>query len=189
MNRQQRRRGGKPSNMSYAEQLARTKAFREAAQLAATDIAVEIKTDIATQKSQWLMMLALNDEFQFGRGRYERLANALIERSEWFEQMVKGADEEYATEKLRQEIERITHEEVELVWDDEIAASHKRHENDMITRYEQLRFCKPDKLAAKLCNWIDCQKCPGRELCSHTEGKANGLVKWMKEEVSVHGND
>lgn len=186
MNRQQRRRNGKPMGMSYADQLARDRMLREVSQNAANDLAVQIKADIHTQKVSWLTMLALNDEFQFGKGRYERLARALTNRSEWYEEMVKGADEEYATEKLRQEAERVTREELEFAWDKEIQESKKRHENDMVTRYEQFRFNKPQKMAEIMCEWIDCQKCPGRELCSHKDGKANGLVKWFEQEVKLH---
>lgn len=186
MNRQQRRQAGKPRNMSYADKITRERTLREAAMMAADKLAVQIKADIHTQKVSWLTMLALNDEFQFGKSRYERLAKALTNRSEWYEKLVQGGDEEYADEKLRQEVERVTHEEVEFAWDKEIQESKKRHENDMVTRYEQFRFNKPQKMAEIMCGWIDCQKCPGRELCSHKDGKANGLVKWFEQEVSLN---
>lgn len=154
--------------------------------MAANNLAVQIKADIHTQKMSWLIMLALNDEFQFGQSRYARLAQALHKRSEWYENLVKGADEEYATEKLRQDAERVTREELEFAWDKELQAAKKRHENDMVTRYEQFRFNKPQKMAEMMCGWIECQKCPGRELCSHKDGKANGLVKWFEQEVKLH---
>lgn len=186
MNRQQRRQGGKPHGMSYADQLARERMLRDVSMRAANDMAVQIKADIHTQKMTWLTMLALNDEFQFGQSRYARLAKALTARADWYEEMVKGADEDYATEKMRQEVERVTHEEVEFAWEKEILASKKRHENDKVTRFEQFRFYKPQKMAEILCGMIDCQKCPGRELCSHTECKGNGLVKWFEQEVDLH---
>ena len=176
MNRQQRRRQGKPQGMSYAEQIARGRMLREASMRAATDLTVQVKADIHTQKMSWLFMIALNDEFQFGQSRYERLAKAIHERSEWYEKMVKETDEDYAVEKLKQEAERVTREELEFAWDKEIQASKKKHENDTISRYDQFRFSKLQRMAETMCDWIDCQKCPGRELCSHKEGKANGLV-------------
>lgn len=187
MNRKQRRHSGKSCGMSFAEQLARKKMLQEAAQRAACDVAVQIKSDIHTQKMSWLIMLALNDEFQFGQSRYARLAQALHKRSVWFDDMVKGADEEYATEKLRQEAERVTREELEFVWDKELQAARKKNEDGKISRFDKFRFSRPERIAESMCEWIDCQKCPGRALCSHSEGKGNGLVKWFAEEVYLHG--
>lgn len=187
MNRKQRRRSGKSCGMSFAEQLARKKMLQEAAQRAACDVAVQIKSDIHTQKMSWLIMLALNDEFQFGQSRYARLAQALHKRSVWFDDLVKGADEEYATEKLRQEAERVTREELEFVWDKELQAARKKNEDGKISRFDKFRFSKPERMAEMLCGWLECQNCPGRELCSHKDGKANGLVKWFAEEVYLHG--
>ncbi len=180
MSRQQRRHS---SGMSYADKLAREKMLREAAQIAANNTAAQIKADIQVQKVSWLTMLALNDEFQFGQSRYERLAKALTDRAEWYDGMVKGADEDYANEKMRQEVERVTHQEVDFAWEEELIAARKRHENDKITRYEQFLLYKPQKMAETICKWLECQNCPGRELCSHKEGKANGLVKWFEQEV------
>ena len=114
MNRQQRRRQGKPRNMSYADQLAQQRMLREVSMRAANDLTVQVKADIHTQKMSWIFMIALNDEFQFGPSRYERLAKAIHERSEWYEKMVKETDEDYAVEKLKQEAERVTREELEF---------------------------------------------------------------------------
>lgn len=186
MSRQQRRHPGKPMGMSYADQLARNRMLREVSQNAANDLAVQVKADIHTQKMSWLFMISLNDEFQFGQSRYERLAKAVCKRAEWYEKMVKETDEDYALGKLKEVAERVTHEELDFAWDKELQASKKRHENDMVTRYEQFRFNKPQKMAEMMCGWIECQKCPGRELCSHKDGKANGLVKWLEQEVSLH---
>lgn len=188
MNRQQRRRNkGKLQGTSYADQLAQQRMLREASMRAANDLTVQVKADIHTQKMSWLFAIALNDEFKFGQSRYERLAKAIHERAEWYEKMVKETDEDYAVEKLKQEAERVTHEELEFAWDKEMQAAKKQHENDTISHYDQFRFTKPQRMAEMMCNWIDCQKCPGRELCSHKEGKANGLVKWLEQEVSRHG--
>ena len=35
-------------------------------------------------------------------------------------------------------------------------------------------------LAATMCGWIECERCPGKDLCNHKDGKANGLVKWLE---------
>lgn len=186
MNRQQRRRQGKSRNMSYADQLAQQRMLREVSQNAANDMAVQVKADIHTQKMSWLFMISLNDEFSFGQSRYERLANAIYRRAQWYEKMVKETDEDYALGKLKEVAERVTHEELEFAWEKEILASQKRHENDTVTQYDKFRFTKPQRMAETLCGWLDCQKCPGRDLCNHKDGKANGLVKWFAQEVKLH---
>ena len=179
-NRRQRRHSGKPQGVSYADQLAQTRILREAAQNAANDLTVQVKSDIHTQKMSWIFMISLNDEFQFGQSRYERLAKAIHERSEWYEKMVKETDEDFAIEKLKQEAERVTREKLEFAWEEEIQASKKKHEHDQLTYYERLRFAKPQAMAAMLCDFIDCQKCPGKDLCKHNEVKGNGLAKWLQ---------
>lgn len=179
------KRRGKPHGMTYADQLARQRMLKEAAQNAANDTMVQIKADIHAQKMSYIIFLALNDEFQFGESRYDRLGKAIIARSEWYEKMVEEVDEEYAAEKLRQEIERVSHQEVEFVWEKELLAAQKKHENDRFTNYERLRLSKPEKLAATLCTMLTCEKCPGRHLCNHLDGKANGLLKWLEQEEAA----
>lgn len=173
---------GKPQGMSYADKLARDRMLREAAQKAANDATVQVKADIHAQKMSWLFMRALNKGFGFGKKSFAKLAVFIRESTEWYEDLVAGADEEYANEKLRQDIERATHEEVEFAWEEEIQAAKKKHEADRLTNYERLRYSKPEKMAETLCNWIDCQTCPGKDLCNHKDGKANGLVKWLKQQ-------
>lgn len=177
MSRSKRRHPGKPHGMSYADQLARTRILREAAQNAANDLTVQVKADIHTQKMTWLIMLCLNEGFEFGKTRFAKLAKLIHEKSEWYEKMVKDTDEDYANEKLKQAAERATHEELEFAWEEEIQASKKKHENDVLTNYERLRFAKPREMAAIICDFTDCQKCPGKDLCKHTEAKGNGLAK------------
>ena len=185
-NRQQRRQGGKPQGMSLADKIAREKRLREAAQLAANNIAVQLKSDIQTQKMAWLIMRALNKGFNFGKKSFEKLTDFINESTEWYNGLVAGADEDYANEKLRQDVERFTHQEVEFAWEEELLAARKRHENDKVTNFEKFRVSDPQKMAETMCGWLECQKCPGRELCSHKDGKANGLVKWFEQEVSLH---
>ena len=182
MNRQQRRRLGKPQGVSYADQLAKQRMAREAAQNAANDITVQVKADIHTQKMTWLIMLCLNEGWKFGKKSFQELAIRLEKKSEWYEKLVKENDEDYAEEKLRQEAERVTREKIEFAWDEQVQEAKKKHEADRLTNYERFRYSKPEKMAKTLCNWIDCQTCPGKDLCNHSDGKANGLVKWLKQQ-------
>ena len=179
-NRQQRRQG-KPQGVSYAQKLARDRMLTEAAQNAANDTMVNIKADIQAQKTQWITMLALNDADGYGKTKYERLAKAIIKRSEWYEELIKGADEEYANEKLRREVERVSKQEVEFAWEEEIREAKKKHENDILTNYERLWKNGKKGMAIFLCELIPCDRCPGQSLCSHKDGKANGLLKWLDQ--------
>ena len=181
-NRKQRRHSGKPQGMTYADQLARKRVFKEAAQNAANNTMVQLEAEAQVQKAQWLMILALNDTDQYGKIRYERLADGMIKRSEWYEKLVEECDEDFAVGKLQEEVERVTRQQVELAWDKEIREARKKHENDILTNYERLRTSGVEKMAATLCGWLDCVKCPGREFCSHNGGRANGLVEWLKRE-------
>lgn len=130
MNRQQRRRHGKSNGMSYADQLAMKRTRIEATRAAANDAMVQIKADIHVQRVMWLMCVAMNDAFGIGPERFERFADKLQERSEWYEQMVKGADEEYANEKLRQEAQRISGIKIEYLYEAEMREAQRKYEND-----------------------------------------------------------
>lgn len=180
MSRQHRRH---PGGMSYADKLAREKMLREAAQLAANDTAAQIRADIQSQKTAWIIMRALNIGFSFGKKSFEKLGVLINESAEWYNGLIDGADEEYADEKLRQDVERFTKQEVEFAWEAELLAARKRHENDKVTNFEKFRSSTPQKMAETMCKWLECQNCPGRELCSHKGSKANGLVKWFEQEV------
>lgn len=180
MNRSKRRHPGKPRGMSYADQLAQQRMLREAAQNAANDLTVQVKADIQSQKTIWLLMLCLNEGFKFGEKSFKKLSELLHNKSEWYEKMVKENDEDYAEEKLRQEAERVTREEIEFAWEEEIQAAKKKHEQDRLTNYERLRFAKLPQMATMLCAITDCQECPGKDLCNHKDGKANGLIKWLQ---------
>lgn len=130
MNRQQRRHSGKPRGMSYADELARKRMLREAAHAAANDTMVQLKSDIHVQRVMWLMCVAMNDAFGIGAERFQRFADELQKRSEWYEQMVKGADEECANEKLRQEAERISGIKIEYLYEAEMREAQRKYEND-----------------------------------------------------------
>lgn len=177
----QSRRAGKPQGMTYAEKLARERMLREVAQNAANDLTVQVRADIHTQKMAWLNNLALNDEFGFGKERFARLAAALHKRAMWYEELVRTVDDDYANVKLKQEAERVTQEHLEFAWEEEIEAARKKHRYDTLTNYERLRYSRPREMAAKLCDFIDCAKCPGREFCKHDGIRGNGLYEWLKK--------
>ena len=123
MNREQRRRQqrqGKPQGMTYGQQLARKQFLKSAAQQAVKDTTVQVEADIRVQRAMWLMCVAMNDAFGIGKDRFERFAACLQERTDWYEQMCREGDEEYANEKLRREASRISGIEIKYLYEHEI---------------------------------------------------------------------
>ena len=133
-NRRQRRNSGKqhgrPQGMSYADELARKRQLREACQQAANDTMVQVQSDIHTQRAMWLMCVAMNDAFGIGPERFQKFARCLQERAEWYEELVKGGDDEYASEKLRLEAQRCSGMHIEYLYEAEILAARKKHEQE-----------------------------------------------------------
>lgn len=117
---------GKPQGMTYADELARKRMIKEACQQAANDTTVKVRADIHTQKVQWLTMVALNHAFEFGPIRFQRLGEALIDASDWYEEMRDKHGEEYANEKLRQKAEQITGCPIEYLYEAEFRAAEER---------------------------------------------------------------
>ena len=68
----------------------------------------------------------MNDAFGIGPDRFQKFADCLQDRSEWYEEMVKGADEVYANEKLRKEAERCSGVKIEYLYEAEFREAEKR---------------------------------------------------------------
>lgn len=52
----------------------------------------------------------------------------------------------------------------------------------VLTNSDKLRSMKDKELAEFICKHMDsCDACPGADLCNHEDGKANGLLKWLKQ--------
>lgn len=136
MSRQQRRHKGKPHGISFADQLAQRRAYKEAMQQAAKDTVLDVKSQINTQRIMWLMCVAMNDAFGIGPERFVRFAECLQQRTDWYNEMVAGADDEYANEKLRQEAQRCSGIEIEYLYESEMLAAKKQHELDLIGNTE-----------------------------------------------------
>lgn len=53
-----------------------------------------------------------------------------------------------------------------------------------ITNSEMIRAMSDEELAAFICdrcNECSPKTCPGAEMCNGTDGRANGLVKWLQQ--------
>lgn len=53
-----------------------------------------------------------------------------------------------------------------------------------MTRLELIRKQSPEQLARLLCVLFDCAQCPAQHLCAFEGGRANGLIKWLNQEVN-----
>ncbi len=129
-NRKQRRQGGKPQGLSYADVLARKRQLWDACRQAANDTMVQVQSDIHTQRAMWLMCVAMNDAFGIGPERFQRFAQCLQERAAWYEELVRGGDEDYASEKLRLEAQRCSGMNIEYLYEAEMLAAEKKHEQE-----------------------------------------------------------
>lgn len=129
-NRKQRRHNGKPQGVTYADVLARKRQLRDACQQAANDTMVQIQSDIHTQWAMWMMCVAMNDAFGIGPERFQKFAQCLQDRTEWYEALVASGDEDYANEKLRLEAQRCSGIQIEYLYEAEMLAAQKKHEQE-----------------------------------------------------------
>lgn len=53
-----------------------------------------------------------------------------------------------------------------------------------MTNYEKLTSMTLEDLAEELCEWADCDRCPGDFLCATDDRHANGMIKWLKAEAT-----
>ena len=146
-NRQQRRHPGRPAGMTYADELARKKAFKVAAQNAANDTMVKLRSDARAQRMLWLMMLSLNDVDQYGKVKFERLTKALEERTEWYQEMERTTDKDYADEKLRREVERVTKSSASFLYEEEIQKGRQALDWTEGCNYDLIRRMSVKELA------------------------------------------
>ena len=113
---------------TYADKLAREKRIREAKDRLAADVMVKVRSDMRTQITQWLMVVTMNDVWGIGALRFNRdYAPGLDERIEWFNNLVKEGDLDYAKEKLRLEAQRVTGSKQAFAHDELLAEAKKRY--------------------------------------------------------------
>ena len=53
------------------------------------------------------------------------------------------------------------------------------------TNGDRIRAMTDEELSRFFCDHTDCDHCPGTELCVWGGGKANGLLKWLKQPTEV----
>lgn len=102
--------------MPLAAKLARDRMLREAMQQAAHDKAVQVESNILTQRALWLSAVSIADAFHAGPERMKRYFEALEENSEDFRRMMEEVDEDYALEKLRLKASRVTGLDIQYLY-------------------------------------------------------------------------
>ena len=55
------------------------------------------------------------------------------------------------------------------------------------TNADRIRAMSDEEIAQWLCLNYSCTKCLGQELCTISDGKANGLLKWLKQPADMRG--
>lgn len=68
-------------------------------------------------------------------------------------------------------------------WNDGKCRATSNCENKIVTNADRIRTMTDEELAKWICEAYECYRCPGEELCNVTDGKANGALKWLQENV------
>lgn len=104
---------GKKQHLAAKRQGEKYAAYLQRKREAATREMLRNTGADAIQRYMWLSCVALNEEFGFGKERFQRFLLALEEISHEFSAVVERDGAEYAVEKLRQRVEKISEMEVE----------------------------------------------------------------------------
>lgn len=136
-NRKQRRHPGKPQGVSYADMLAQKKFQMAACKQAVEDAALQIKTEIQTQRALWMCCIAMNRAFGIGPKRFRDFAAELDYVTAWYTEMLENVDEVYANEKLRRLASKCSGIEVQPLYDKEMTEAIQKHRADPVLREEE----------------------------------------------------
>lgn len=86
----------------------------------AHDAAHELERERQRQRDMWIACVACNSAFGIGSKRIAKFLQALVKASEEWAEMARGADDEYADEKLRKKLEQICGVEIPYLFEDEV---------------------------------------------------------------------
>lgn len=117
-----------PKGVNYAQVLAEEKRKKDAIKQAEKEAEIQINSEIYTQRMTWIMVASIADAYGFGAKRLAQFFEKLRENAEEFERMEKENDYEYALEKLRQKVEKVTGEKMEYLYEKELRELENRKE-------------------------------------------------------------
>lgn len=136
-NRKQRRHPGKPQGVRYADLLAHKKFQMAACKQAVQDTALQIQSEIRTQRALWMACIAMNRAFGIGPKRFREFTTELDNVAAWYTEMLENVDEVYANEKLRRLASQCSGIEVQPLYDKEMTEAMKKHRADPVLREEE----------------------------------------------------
>lgn len=127
MNRALRRqlsRAKKPGQ-SFAEVVGARQMIKKAIDEDVYHESVKLESDIMLQRFMWECVVALNQEFGFGKERAVNFLKAIENVVHDVEEMAQLHDRQYAFEKLRQRAQQITGIELSYVHEQEMKQARK----------------------------------------------------------------
>lgn len=110
MNRQQRRAEArkKKQGWNYMDVMTQKQIGKETLRMAMEDEAVRLAADIICQRLLWAVVVALNEQFQFGAKRTRDLLEAMDLVLADFETLKARHGDQYAEEKLRERASKVS---------------------------------------------------------------------------------
>lgn len=129
-----RRGPGRPSGMTFADELARRQMIKQAMKEVVADATVQMRADTATQRALWLAVCSIADAYGFGPERMKRFFEAFQENADELERMRDEVDEDYAYEKLRLKAERVTGTSIAYLYEKDAIAAEIQHAQEGISR-------------------------------------------------------
>ena len=128
-NRKQRRHAGKPHGASYADVLAQKRFQQAVCAEAVHSQAVQLQSEIRTQRVLWMCCIAMNRAFGVGPKRFLDFTSELDKVAAWYEEMLTNVDEVYANEKLRRLASQCSGIDVSPLYDKEMTEAALAFQN------------------------------------------------------------
>ena len=101
---------------------------------AVNDTAVQVQSEIRTQRALWMCCIAMNRAFNIGPKRFLAFSRELQVVVDWYQEMLCNVDEVYAQEKLRRLAARCSGTEIAPLYDREMAEAIQKHRADPVLR-------------------------------------------------------
>ena len=110
MNREQRRAEArkKKQGWNYMDVMTQKQIGKETLRMAMEDEAVRLAADIICQRQLWAVVVALNEQFQFGAKRTRDLLEAMDLVLADYETIKARHGDQYAEEKLRERASKVS---------------------------------------------------------------------------------
>ena len=121
-------RPGKPRGATYADMLAQKRFQQAVCEKAVNDAAVQVQSEIRTQRELWMCCIAMNRAFDIGPKRFRDFARELQGVVDWYQEMLCNVDEVYAQEKLRRLAARCSGTEIAPLYDKEMEEAIRKEE-------------------------------------------------------------